>query len=208
MQVPLKNMAGETVGEVELQDEIFAVAANEVVMHQALIRQLASGRRGTASTKGRSEVRGGGRKPWKQKGTGRARHGSIRSPIWRGGGIAHGPKPRSFDQKMPRKMRRLALRSALSVKAAQEQIVVLKALEMDRPRTKEMVSLLERLSVPSSALVLLPEKNETVERSAANLSDVTTLQASYLNVRDLLGHEHLVISQPALATIETILGSK
>ncbi len=208
MQVPLKNMAGETVGEVWLQDEIFAVAANEVVMHQALIRQLAGGRRGSASTKGRSEVRGGGRKPWKQKGTGRARHGSIRSPIWRGGGIVHGPKPRSYAQKMPRKMRRLALRSALSVKAAQEQIVVLEVLEMDRPRTQEMVSLLERLSVPSSALVLLSEKNETVERSAANLSDVTTLQASYLNVRDLLGHEHLVISQPALATIETILESQ
>jgi large subunit ribosomal protein L4 len=205
MRVPLKNMAGETVGEVELRDDIFAAPVHEPVMHQALMRQLANARLGTHDTKTRGEVSGGGRKPWRQKGTGRARQGSIRAPHWRKGGIAGGPHPRSYEQKMPRKMRRLALRSALSVKAAQERVVVLDALEMKEPRTREMAVMLAKLGIPTSALLLLPERDEAVERSAANLPAVKTLRANYLNVRDLLGYDYLVIPQKALATIEGML---
>ncbi len=205
MRVPLRNMAGEIVGEVDLSDDIFATTVNEPVMHQALMRQLANARLGTHDTKTRGEVSGGGRKPWRQKGTGRARQGSIRAPHWRKGGIAGGPHPRSYEQKMPRRMRRLALRSALTVKASQERVVVLDTLEMTEPRTREMASMLARLGVPTSALVLLPERNEIVERSAANLPDVKTLRAGYLNVRDLLGYDYLVLPQAALTTIEQML---
>jgi len=205
MRVPLKNMAGEIVGEVDLSDDIFATTINEPVMHQALMRQLANARLGTHDTKTRGEVSGGGRKPWRQKGTGRARQGSIRAPHWRKGGIAGGPHPRSYEQKMPRRMRRLALRSALTVKASQERVVVLDTLEMAEPRTREMAALLDRLGVPTSALVLLPERDETVERSAANLPDVKTLRAGYLNVRDLLGYDYLVLPQATLTTIERML---
>jgi large subunit ribosomal protein L4 len=205
MRVPLKNMAGEIVGEVDLSDDIFATTINEPVMHQALMRQLANARLGTHDTKTRGEVSGGGRKPWRQKGTGRARQGSIRAPHWRKGGIAGGPHPRSYEQKMPRRMRRLALRSALTVKASQERVVVLDTLEMAEPRTREMEALLDRLGVPTSALVLLPERDETVERSAANLPDVKTLRAGYLNVRDLLGYDYLVLPQATLTTIERML---
>lgn len=205
MRVPLKNMAGEIVGEVDLSDDIFATTINEPVMHQALMRQLANARLGTHDTKTRGEVSGGGRKPWRQKGTGRARQGSIRAPHWRKGGIAGGPHPRSYEQKMPRRMRRLALRSALTVKASQERVVVLDTLEMAEPRTREMAALLDRLGVPTSALVLLPERNEIVERSAANLPDVKTLRAGYLNVRDLLGYDYLVLPQATLTTIEQML---
>jgi large subunit ribosomal protein L4 len=205
MRVPLKNMAGEVIGETELNDEVFAATVNEPLMHQALMRQLANARLGTQDTKTRGEVSGGGRKPWRQKGTGRARQGSTRAPHWRKGGIAGGPHPRSYEQKMPRRMRRLALRSALTVKAAQERVVVLDALEMPEPRTREMAAMLERLGVPTSALVLLAERNVIVERSAANLPDVKTLRASYINVRDLLGYDYLVLPQTSLTAIESML---
>jgi len=143
MLVPVYNMGGEKVGETELADSIFAAPVNEAVMHQALVRQLANARLGTHKTKTRAEVSGGGRKPWRQKGTGRARQGSIRSPQWRKGGTVFGPQPRSYRKKMPRKMRRMALRSALSVKAASEQIILLDTLRMEEPRTKDMVALLD-----------------------------------------------------------------
>jgi len=204
MVVPVYNMDGEKVGETELAEEIFAVPINEAVMHQALLRQLANARLGTHKTKKRSEVRGGGRKPWRQKGTGRARHGSIRAPQWRKGGTVFGPQPRSYRQKMPRKMRRLALRSALSVKAADEQIVILDSLRMERPRTKDMIALLENLDIEGSALILLPEKDEAVERSARNLPEVKTLLANYLNVRDILGYDVLLMPLEALKVIEAI----
>jgi len=207
MLVPIHNTAGEIVGEVELREDIFGVPINVPVMHQALVRQLANARLGTHKTKTRAEVRGGGRKPWRQKGTGRARHGSIREPQWRGGGVAHGPRPRSYRQKMPRKMRRLAYKSALSVKAKEGQIIVLDDLQMPAPRTREMVSILEALGVDSSALILLPERNFNVERSASNLPDVKTLRANYLNVRDLLGYDYLIMPLGALEVIEHILGS-
>jgi len=205
MLVPVRNMSGEKVEEVELRDDIFAVPINEPVMQQALVRQLANARLGTHKTKTRGEVSGGGRKPWRQKGTGRARHGSIREPQWRGGGTVFGPRPRSYRQKMPRKMRRLALKSALSVKAAGEQIMVLDALEMPEPKTKEMQAILDNLDI-STALILLSERNTNVEKSANNLPYVKTLRAQYLNVRDILGYDYLIMPLEALKVIETILG--
>jgi len=206
MQVSLINMAGETVGQVELADAIFAAPVNKPLMHQAMVRQLANARLGTHKTKGRSEVAGGGRKPWRQKGTGRARQGSIRAAQWRGGGIIFGPTPRSYAQRMPRKMRRAALCSALSVKAAEDKIVVLDQLTMAAPKTREMALVLERLAVDSSALIVMPGEDWAVERSASNLPDVKLLRAHYLNVRDLLVYDYLVIPQAALALIEEILG--
>ncbi len=206
MRVPVYNIEGEQVGEVELNDAIFGIEPNIPVMHQALVRQLANARQGTHSTKTRGEVSGGGRKPWPQKGTGRARQGSIRAPQWVGGGTVFGPKPRSYYQKMPKKMRRLALRSALSVKASAGQIKVLDDLQLPEIKTKRMVQVLENLGIEGSALILLPERNENVELSARNLPDVKTLRASYLNVRDLLGYETLIIPMASLKVIESILG--
>lgn len=206
MQVPIHNMAGEVVGHTELREDIFGVPINQAVMHQALVRQLANARLGTHKTKTRAEVRGGGRKPWRQKGTGRARQGSIRAPQWRKGGTVFGPRPRSYRQRMPRKMRRLALRSALSVKAAEQQIVVVDTLEMLAPKTKEMVTMLNDLAISSSALILLPEKDETVEHSANNLPDVKALRAQYLNIRDILGYDCLLMPLEAVKVIESFLG--
>jgi large subunit ribosomal protein L4 len=206
MLVPVRDMSGEKVEEVELRDDIFAMPINGSLMHQALVRQLANARLGTHKTKTRGEVSGGGRKPWRQKGTGRARHGSIREPQWRGGGTVFGPRPRSYRQKMPRKMRRLALKSALSVKAADGQIMVLDALEMLEPRTREMEAILDNLDMYSTALILLPEQNTNVEKSANNLPYVKTLRAQYLNVRDILGYDYLIMPLGALKVIETILG--
>jgi large subunit ribosomal protein L4 len=206
MLVPIYNTAGKPVGEIDLREDIFGVPINVPVMHQALVRQQANARLGTHKTKTRSEVSGGGRKPWRQKGTGRARQGSTRAPQWRGGGIVHGPRPRSYRQNMPRKMRRLAYKSALSVKARERQIIVLEDLQMSAPKTREMASILEALAVDSSALILLPEKNFNVEKSANNLPNVKTLRANYLNIRDLLGYDYLVIPLNALEVIELILG--
>jgi large subunit ribosomal protein L4 len=206
MQVPVYNNQGEQVSETELRDDIFAVPINQALMHQALLRQLANARLGTHKTKTRSEVRGGGRKPWRQKGTGRARQGSIRSPQWRGGGIVFGPTPRSYKQKMPRKMRRQALRSALSVKATESQVKVLDALEMSVPKSKEVLSLLQNLGVDSSALILLPQRDEVILRSVRNLPKVRTLVAQYLNVRDLLKYDFILVPLASLEVIEGILG--
>ncbi|MCS6843649.1 MAG: 50S ribosomal protein L4 [Caldilineales bacterium] len=206
MLVPVRNMAGETVSEIELRDDIFAAPINKYVMHQALVRQLANARRGTHSTKDRGEVSGGGRKPWRQKGTGRARQGSIRAPQWRGGGTVFGPKPRSYEQRMPRKMRRLAIRSALSAKVAANQLVVLDAWQLDAPKTKAIVGALQNLNVQRSALIVLPGHNPVVEKSARNLPDVKTLWAGYLNVRDLLGYHTVILSLDSIPEIERILG--
>jgi len=206
VKVPLYNMEGQTIGEVELRDDIFGIAPHVSVMHQALVRQLANARLGTHKTKTRGEVSGGGRKPWRQKGPVRARHGSIRAPQWRGGGTVFGPRPRSYRQKMPKKMRHLAYKSALSVKAKEGQIIVLDKLEMPEPKTKAMAALLGALAVDSSALILLPGRNENVEKSARNLPGVKTLRAQYLNVRDLLGYDYLVMPLGALEAIESILG--
>ena len=206
MQVSLKNMEGNEVGSVELSDAIFAANVNTAVMHQALVRQLANRRLGTHKTKTRSEVRGGGRKPWRQKGTGRARQGTIRAPQWRGGGAVFGPQPRSYHKQMPRKMRRIALRSALSVKARENQIVVLEQLQMSAPRTRDMAAMLDALEVGRNALLLLSESDANVELSARNLPNVRILRVNYLNVRDLLGYSTIVIHQDALSVIESFLG--
>jgi large subunit ribosomal protein L4 len=199
-------MAGDKVGELELRDDIFAAPINKTVMHQALVRQLANGRRGTHKVKTRGEVSGGGRKPWRQKGTGRARQGSTRAPHWRGGGIVFGPTPRSYAQKMPRKMRRVAMRSALSAKAGNGQLVVVDSLALAQPKTKEMAAVLRNLRAEQSALILLPERNNNVELSARNLPEVKALQAGYLNMRDLLGYRTLVVVTDAIDEIERILG--
>ena len=207
MRVPVRNVAGEVVDHTELMETIFGIEPHEPVMHQALVRQLSNARLGTARTKTRGEVRGGGRKPWRQKGTGRARHGSIREPQWRGGGIAFGPRPgRNYKKRMPRKMRRLALRSALSAKCAESRIVVLDELCLPAPKTREMVALLDRLEVDSSALILLADRDEAIERSARNLPGVKTLRASYLNVRDLFTYTYLLMPLATLTTIEAFLG--
>jgi large subunit ribosomal protein L4 len=206
MTVTVYNTSGERVGEIELREDIFGIVPNISVMHQALVRQLANARLGTHKTKTRSEVRGGGRKPWRQKGTGRARHGSIRAPQWKGGGVAHGPRPRSYRKKMPRKMRILAYKSALSIKAKEERIILLDEIKMQAPRTKDMINILEALDVDSSALILLAERNFNVEKSTNNLPNAKTLRADYLNVRDLLHYDYLIMPLDALEVVESILG--
>lgn len=206
MQVAVHNMAGEQVGEVELLDEVFEAPINADLMHQAFVRQLANARRGTHRTLSRGEVRRTKSKWYRQKGTGRARHGSRNAPIFVGGGVAHGPKPRTYQKKMPRKMRRAALRSALSVKAAETQIVLLDELKMGQPKTRELVAMLERLQVSDSALVLLAEKNEIIEKSAGNIPNVKALLANYLNIRDLLGYDTVLIPLDSLDVIQSILG--
>ncbi len=206
MQVSMRNVAGETVGQVELSDIIFAAPVNIPLMHQAVARQLANARLGTHKVKGRSEVAGGGRKPWKQKGTGRARQGSTRAAQWRGGGIIFGPTPRSYRQLMPRKMRHAALCSALSVKAAEDKIVVLDQLALAEPKTREMAAVLQNLAVDSTALIVMPGQDWVVERAASNLPAVKLLRANYLNIRDLLSYDYVVIPQAALAMIEQLWG--
>lgn len=205
MKVPVYNMAGEEVDSVDLPATIFEAKINRDLMHQALVRQMANARLGTHKTKGRSDVNRTNRKMYRQKGTGNARHGSRRAPIFVGGGIAHGPKPRKYIKTMPRKMRRAALRSALTIKAGNNDVVVLKDLHLDMPKTKEMVAVMSRLIGRSSALVLLPERNVNVEKSANNLSDVKTLRASYLNIRDLLGYDKLVMPLAALELLDSFL---
>jgi len=206
MQVVVRNIVGEKVGEAELRDDIFGIEPNVSVMHQALVRQLANKRLGTHKTKSRGEVDRSKAKWYRQKGTGRARHGSRNAPIFVGGGVAHGPKPHSYEQKMPRKMRQLAVRSALSVKAADDRVVVLDNIEFQEPKTRAMVDALKSLGIEGSAVVLLPERNVNVERSVSNLTDVKALRAGYLNVRDLLKYDYLIVPQGALAVVEEIFG--
>lgn len=206
MIVDVKNLDGQKIEEVELKSEIFEIEPNTAVMHQALVRQQANARLGTHKAKTRGEVRGTTAKWYRQKGTGRARHGDRKAPIFVGGGQAHKPQPRDYSQKMPRKMRRLALRSALSVKAASEEIVVLESLDFEQPKTSQMLELLDNLEIEGSVVILLPERNENVEKSANNLQDVKTLRANYLNIKDLLGSDYVIIPKSALDTIESFLG--
>jgi large subunit ribosomal protein L4 len=208
MKVPVLNMAGSEVGSIELPAGVFEQAINRDLMHQALVRQMANARRGTHKAQTRGEVNRTTAKWYRQKGTGRARHGSRRAPIFVGGGVAHGPKPRSYTKAMPRKMRRGALRSALSVKAQNGDIVVLDTLEMEVPKTKQMAQVVTQVtSGEFSALVLLAERNEIVEKSARNLPNVKALHASYLNIRDLLGHQKLIMPVSALEVVTGYLGN-
>lgn len=203
MLLPLKSMTGEQVGEIELSDAVFAAPVSKPLMHQALMRQLSNRRLGTHKTKTRGEVAGGGRKPFRQKGTGRARQGSIRASQWVGGGTVFGPQPRKYIKRLPKKMNAAALRSALTVKAAADQIVIVDQLQMDAPKTKAMANTLIALGVNNgTVLLVLPEKVEMVQRSASNLANVKLLLSSYLNIRDLLGYDKLVLSKEALEHLE------
>lgn len=206
MKVSVMNMIGQEVGAVELPSAVFEAKVNRDLMHQALVRQLANARRGTHKAKSRSEVSFTTAKWYRQKGTGRARHGSKSAPILVGGGVAHGPKPRSYVKDMPRKMRQTALRSALSVKAGGGNIVILDKLEMKQIKTKDMAETLDVLCGARSALMLLAESDRNVELSARNIPEVKTLRASYLNIRDLLGHHKVIIPLDALDLIQGYLG--
>ena len=209
MEVDVFNMSGQKVRTVELPAEIFEAPINIDLMHQAYQRQMANARLGTHDTKTRGEVAGGGKKPWAQKGTGRARQGSTRAVQWKGGGRAHTPHPRDYTQSMPRQMRRAALRSALSAKAADAGIVILDVLAMEEPKTRLMVQALNVLVGDASALILIPEKtpvHDMVVLSARNLPDVKTIMASYLNIRDLLGYDKVVMPIQALDVIAANLG--
>jgi large subunit ribosomal protein L4 len=208
MKVDVFNMKGEKVKTVELPAEIFETPVNVDLMHQAYIQQMANARLGTHKTKTRSEVSGGGRKPWKQKGTGRARQGSTRAPQWVHGGKIHTPRPRKYTQHMPIKMRRAALRSALSVKAAEAGVVVVDELVLDEPKTRLMAQALDLLVGDATVLVLAAEKDATYEmvaRSTNNLPDAKLLMANYLNIRDLLGYDKLVMPLKALDALKLIL---
>lgn len=207
MEAKLYNQSGEHIGAIHISDYIFGITPNQPVMHQAVVRQLANARRGTHNTLGRGEVRGSTRKLYRQKGTGRARQGSIRAPHRPGGGIAHGPHPRSYEKKMPRKMRRLAVRSALSVKQAAEQIRFVESIELERPRTKDIVELLDNHGLKGKTLIVLESENMNVQRSARNLPGVKTLLAYYLNVVDLLHFDNVLLLKPAVEIIESYLGN-
>jgi large subunit ribosomal protein L4 len=209
MEVDVLNMEGQKIRTVELPTRIFEAPVNIDLMHQAYVRQLANARLGTHKTKGRSEVSGGGRKPWKQKGTGRARQGSTRAVQWVGGGRVHTPQPRDYTQSMPRKMRQAALRSALSVKLAESDLLVLDELTLAEPKTRLMAQVLTRLAGDSSVLILIPEQNldyDLVVRSTNNIPDAKTLLANYLNIRDLLGFEKILMPLKALDVLVTMLG--
>ena len=208
MKVDVFNMKGEKVKTVELPAEIFETQVNVDLMHQAYVQQMANARLGTHKTKTRSEVSGGGRKPWKQKGTGRARQGSTRAPQWVHGGKIHTPIPRKYTQHMPLKMRRAALRSALSAKAAEAGVVVVDELVLPEPKTRLMAQALNALVGGATALVLVAEKGATydmVARSTNNLPDAKLLMANYLNIRDVFGYEKLVMPLQALDVLKTIL---
>lgn len=207
MYLPVKDMTGNETGQIEVSDAVFGAPVNQPLMHQALVRQLSNARLGTHKTKTRGEVRGGGRKPWKQKGTGRARQGSIRASQWVGGGTVFGPVPRTYTKAMPKKMHQAALRSALSVKASAGQIVVLDGLNMSAPKTKQAVEMFKALGLnDQNVLFVVAEKDANVDRSVRNLPSVKLLQSGYLNVRDLLGHDVLVMAKEAVESVEAWLG--
>jgi large subunit ribosomal protein L4 len=206
MKVDVLNLEGKKVSTTELPAAIFEAPIKPDLMHQALVRQQANARLGTHSTKTRGEVSGGGRKPWKQKGTGRARHGSTRSPIWVGGGGAHTPKPHGYRLRMPRKMRRAALRSALSVKAAQSGIVIVDEMRLASAKTGEMAKALRGLVGDGTTLIVLPAADEQVERSIRNLAQAKILRAQYLNIRDILGFDRLLLPLGSLEVIQSYLG--
>lgn len=207
MEAKLFNQSGAEIGTIQLAEDIFGIEPNVPVMHQAMVRQQANARLGTHSTRGRGDVAGSTRKLYRQKGTGRARQGSVRAPHRKGGGVAHGPHPRSYRQAMPRKMRRLAVRSALSAKHAANEILFVEGLSFEQPRTKDMLACLLGLQLSGKTLIVLDSKDENVQRSANNLPGVKTLLAHYLNVIDLLSYDNVVISRAAVDVVESYLSS-
>ena len=205
-KVSVLSQTGSSVGEIELNESIFGIVPNEAVLFEALVQQRASLRQGNHKVKNRSEVAGGGRKPWRQKGTGRARQGSIRSPQWRGGGVVFGPTPRSYAYKLPKKVRRLALLSALSSKVREENVIVLEGLAFEAPRTKDFIQVLKDLSINKKALIVTADLDETVALSARNIPGISVITAAGVNVLDLVGHEKLVLTKAAVEKIEEVLG--
>ena len=196
-KVALFKQDGTQVGDVELNESVFGIEPHLHVLNEAYIMQRASLRQGTHAVKNRSKVRGGGRKPWKQKGTGRARQGSTRSPQWVGGGVVFGPTPRSYSYKLPKKVRRLALKSALSSKVKEDNLVVLENLSFDAPKTKEVVSMLSALKVERKVLIVTADRDDNVARSASNLQSVKVIAVEDLNVLDLLMHDKLILTKDA-----------
>ncbi len=205
MQVVVRSLAGQSVGNVELDDRVFGIEPNRAVLHQAVVAHLANQRQGTSDTRTRAQVSGGGKKPWRQKGTGRARQGSTRAPHWRGGGIVFGPHPRDYHQRLPRKMRRLALRSALSDKVASGQLVVVDRLTIEDGRTKTLVSALNALGLDGRVVMVLPRADDGVRRSSNNLPKVHVAVPGGLALLDLLNADHVVLSQEAIAPITAML---
>ena len=204
-KVAVYNIDRKQVGDIELNDNVFGVEVNGALLHQAVVMQLASQRLGTHATKTRAFVRGGGRKPWKQKGTGRARSGSRRSPLWVGGGTVFGPHPRSYAFSMPRKQRRLAIKCALSDKVQEGSLLVLDALDFEAPKTKQVVKLLQTFEIDNKALIITAEEAENVERSSRNIPGVKAINTTGLNVYDILNHDKLFVTKDAVARIEEVL---
>ena len=201
--IAVLNMAGEEVGKIKLADSVFAVEVNETAIHQVVVNYLANQRQGTQSTKTRTEVRGGGRKPWRQKGTGRARQGSIRAPQWTGGGVALGPKPRDYRYRINRKVRVLAMKSVLSAKVAGKELIVLDDLSLEAIKTAEMAKILKTLGA-ENAIVITAEKNENVYKSARNIKNVDVTFVNEMNVYEILKHTSLVVTKDAVKKIEEV----
>ena len=203
-KVDVYNIEGKKVSDIELQENIFGIIPNEAVVHSVLVNYLANQRQGTQSTKTRSEVRGGGRKPWRQKGTGRARQGSIRAPQWIKGGIALGPKPRSYKYRVNKKEKRLAIKSVLSSKVLENKLTVVDKLELKEIKTKTMVNAIKNLKVEGKALIVIPEKNEMIQKSARNIEGVRTASVATLNIFDLLKYNNLVLTVDTVKKIEEV----
>jgi large subunit ribosomal protein L4 len=206
VEVPVYNASGQVVKNIEISDRVFAVPFNEAVVHQAVVRQQANARQGTASTKTRGEVAGSTRKLFRQKHTGMARAGSKKSPLRRGGGITFGPRPRSYQQDMPKKMRRLALRCALSAKTRDEELKVLEELKLDQPKTKQMAAILTALGIDSTALIVTDVPEENIIKSARNLAGIKTMPANILNVVDILSYKMLLMTESAVRQAEKLWG--
>ncbi|MBP1927307.1 large subunit ribosomal protein L4 [Sedimentibacter acidaminivorans] len=203
-KVALYDITGSQIGDIELNDDIFGVKVNTHVMYEAVKNYLANQRQGTQSAKTRAEVRGGGRKPWRQKGTGRARQGSIRAPQWKGGGVVFAPKPRDYSYSIPKKVKRLALKSALSSKVEDLEIIVVDQLTLEQPKTKEMVKVLKNLNSGKKALIVIPERDEAVVRASANIAGVKTSYVNTINVYDILNCDSLILTKEAVNKVEEV----
>lgn len=204
--IKLINFQGEVVGSLELSDAVFGAPIHVPAMHQVVVAQLANARQGTACTKTRADVSGGGRKPFRQKHTGRARAGSTRSPLWLKGGVAHGPKPRDYTQKVNRKVRQLAMRSALSLKATEDRMLVLESANLETPKTKAMLAFLGKVEATRKPLMVLHESNENVYRSAANIPGAKVIHVDSINVYDILNHEHLIMTAESAQKLQEVYG--
>ena len=203
-KIDVYNIEGKKVNDVELKEDIFGIIPNEELVHSVIVNYLAYQRQGTQSTKTRAEVRGGGKKPWRQKGTGRARQGSIRAPHWVGGGIALGPKPRSYSYKLNKKERRLAIKSCLSSKVIENELTVVDKFEFNEIKTKEVAKMLNNLKLEGKTLILLPEKNEIIQKSARNIKGVKTLSVNTINAYDLVNYKNLVVTLDTVKRLEEV----